>query len=639
MSLHWDPLHGSLDGDVEFSSYPFLPPDPFDPDLLFDLGDDAPRGGFTQSASAGFTGPAFPDGYGIADDGVASAQNEVAAVSTLCSPLDFLSDPSLSLLNVELPSEPFHSSFAQIQGSPAEFSTASDNSSGANCLWNNALQQQQPVQAPPEEQVGSTQPQLAKSRGRKRKGSALRHDVLNSDSRPNKVVKRDTGGRLQGVFRVHGASQKIRSSLDEKSQRATTLTRKLGVCDKCRRHKTRCDMPDNPYQPCGRCARLVTDILRDPCIRVDILGINLHRLGSTLNNNLETWTNRKRDLDGMLHLPTVLGSPRTITLTQEIGVTLQVTVSRFQPEAGDAITYGWVDPEGNHRELGMPPYYISDMSQASKNMQEYGRRSCSLYIESLLDGTNPIIWKTFEAACRYVTVTKSSLVSDALSFWAATRLTERTWRICDSDTLGVEPFAEPGNPWNGIVPVTPIMDTQLDELAIKCLLLPLKDKVLRGIKRKIDEKKRENWFEIFLATFIVMCNVEWILSDVIDYTTRHGMTAKSRGRPSLTQGYVHACKTLLAYFHFANNGAAPLKLNWKKPQDAAKIMSLEQLTYLNGLQEEVARQEARLGTLKDLPMYKAEMYWCFQTLSLDWRADMPHAGPIDDFTEEDFLTS
>ena len=68
-------------------------------------------------------------------------------------------------------------------------------------------------------------------------------------------------------------------------------------------------------------------------------------------------------------------------------------------------------------------------------------------------------------------------------------------------------------------------------------------------------------------------------------------------------------------------------------------MTLEQLTYLQGLQEEVTRQKAKLEDLKDLPMYKTEMYWCFQTLAKDWRADMPHAGPIDDFTEEDFLTS
>ena len=110
-----------------------------------------------------------------------------------------------------------------------------------------------------------------------------------------------------------------------------------------------------------------------------------------------------------------------------------------------------------------------------------------------------------------------------MKFWSATRLTERTWRICGDNALGLEPITELGNPWFDTIPVTPIMDTQLDELAIKGILLPLREKVLNELKAKIDQNKRENWFEIYLAVFILMCNVEWILADVIDYTARHGM--------------------------------------------------------------------------------------------------------------------
>ena len=38
-------------------------------------------------------------------------------------------------------------------------------------------------------------------------------------------------------------------------------------------------------------------------------------------------------------------------------------------------------------------------------------------------------------------------------------------------------------------------------------------------------------------------------------------------------------------------------------------------------------------------MYKTELYWCYQMFYKDWHGDIPHAGPIDDFTEEDFMTS
>lgn len=38
-------------------------------------------------------------------------------------------------------------------------------------------------------------------------------------------------------------------------------------------------------------------------------------------------------------------------------------------------------------------------------------------------------------------------------------------------------------------------------------------------------------------------------------------------------------------------------------------------------------------------MYDDEMYWCYQMLAREWRGDIPYAGEVDDFTEEDFLSS
>ena len=127
-------------------------------------------------------------------------------------------------------------------------------------------------------------------------------------------------------------------------------------------------------------------------------------IGSTLNENLQVWTRRKEELQSLqLSRPSgVSRISQTLIITQEIGVILRVTVSRFHPEPNDATGYAWHDSEGNTQIMEMPPYYISDMSQALVNIQEYGDLSCSLYIQSLLDGTNPIIWKTFQAAYNYV---------------------------------------------------------------------------------------------------------------------------------------------------------------------------------------------------------------------------------------------
>ena len=105
-----------------------------------------------------------------------------------------------------------------------------------------------------------------------------------------------------------------------------------------------------------------------------------------------------------------------------------------------------------------------------------------------------------------------------------TRLTETVWKVCDGDDIDLTPPDDPESPWYNTLPVTPVMDTQLDELAIRDVLIPLRDKLLEQLNDKILERKKENFFEIYLATFIAMNNFEFIFSDVIDYTTRHGMT-------------------------------------------------------------------------------------------------------------------
>ncbi|KAF2746992.1 hypothetical protein M011DRAFT_403650 [Sporormia fimetaria CBS 119925] len=369
------------------------------------------------------------------------------------------------------------------------------------------------------------------------------------------------------------------------------------------------------------------------CIRVELLDIKLHRLGSTLNDDLAAWIARKQALEVQASEQQIIRAPRTILLTQDLGALLVVEVTEYVPEEGDPLSYDWTDTEGNPRKLKMPPYCISNTSQAMSNMVDYINLSGHAYIEQLLAGANSITQKTFQAALNYVTFNQGSMVSDALKLWSATRLTERTWRICNSHVLGLEPSTEPDNPWCGIVPVTPIMDTQLDELAIRTLLLPLSERVLKGLKAKIEENRKADWYEIYLTVFILLSDIEYILSDVVEYAARHGLQVLS-----LSAGYMHACKTLLAYFHFVCQGSKPFQTGWSSPGASNGFTSAE-LAYIHDLQEELTRQEQTLRDLQYKPMYGKELYWCFQALSASWRADQPHMGPVYGFTEEDFLTS
>ncbi|EHK99903.1 hypothetical protein M7I_4230 [Glarea lozoyensis 74030] len=142
------------------------------------------------------------------------------------------------------------------------------------------------------------------------------------------------------------------------------------------------------------------------------------------------------------------------------------------------------------------------------------------------------------------------------------------------------------------------MDTQLDELAIEHVLIPLKTKLLRILKARVLSKKKE-----------------------------------------FCQAYYHGCKTILAYFHFASGGAAPLSLDWDTPPRDVPDMTPEQIAYMRDIKADVLHQDHQLQIIKTSSMYENEMYWTHQMLSQDWKADMPHAGSLLEFTETDFLVA
>lgn len=79
------------------------------------------------------------------------------------------------------------------------------------------------------------------------------------------------------------------------------------------------------------------------------------------------------------------------------------------------------------------------------------------------------------------------------------------------------------NPDQKSISATPIMDTQLDELAIAGVLTRLCNEVLQGLLRAFKPKDKKRWYEAFLVTFILLHNMEQVLDDVVDFEKRCGL--------------------------------------------------------------------------------------------------------------------
>ena len=62
----------------------------------------------------------------------------------------------------------------------------------------------------------------------------------------------------------------------------------------------------------------------------------------------------------------------------------------------------------------------------------------------------------------------------------------------------------------------------------------------------------------------------------------------SRQGPSLSHGYIHACKTILAYFHFACKGSMPFLL--EDPKKDLKHVTPDGVEYLNSIEKDLTTQ-------------------------------------------------
>jgi hypothetical protein len=72
----------------------------------------------------------------------------------------------------------------------------------------------------------------------------------------------------------------------------------------------------------------------------------------------------------------------------------------------------------------------------------------------------------------------------------------------------MEPDNDPGSPYYNKVPVTPVMDFQIDSITIHKILLPLRKQVLQELQKKVLENRRKDFMEIFLTMYILLHNIE-----------------------------------------------------------------------------------------------------------------------------------
>jgi len=111
--------------------------------------------------------------------------------------------------------------------------------------------------------------------------------------------------------------------------------------------------------------------------------------------------------------------------------------------------------------------------------------------------------------------------------WVGCRFIEEPWSLVGAETLNMARDENPNCPYHDRIPVPPIVDLQIDLITINDLLQPELKKILKTVKKMLEASDPwNNWFEIYLAYFILLHNVELTMAHDAWFVKRNNLKVR-----------------------------------------------------------------------------------------------------------------
>ncbi|KAF2404618.1 hypothetical protein EJ06DRAFT_579209 [Trichodelitschia bisporula] len=452
------------------------------------------------------------------------------------------------------------------------------------------------------------QPPVAESGplvSKKRKRSAKDHE---------RIVK-DITGKEVGALIQWGSKNTQRKTMSDKERLSYKVNRNLGACEACRRSKKACNRSCAPFIVCLR-----SKVLQFKDGPADVILFRPrpwgpHPLASTHSGIYEL-----SEL-GPFDYPT-----HTLQLTQGLGRELTTYVAPFEPGSEFKTKHVWQGAAGK-RELELPPYCLTRLDSMKESVAEYIRTSWhNVYLQHIISQSDPIAREVLLRSQQYAQAHNKPTIIQALKVLAINRMIELDWVICGPETLGMPSIQDPDCPWHGKAPITPVMDTQLDQIVIQEHLVPTSRRLLTELQKKMGSggaPSSDDWFEIFLVTFILSRNTELLLKHSRKNAQRYG-AEKRYNSMELAEFYFHGTRVLLAHYHYKYTMKPLLQASSGKKGSRIGSLQHPEVEFLQKVQRLVEDRKDSLVSLRASHQYETDMYWCHQLFTEGWTP-----GPLD----------
>ena len=337
-------------------------------------------------------------------------------------------------------------------------------------------------------------------------------------------------------------------------------------------------------------------------------------------------------------------------------------VRKFTPVEGDVIHEMWKTPQGTMKQVALPRYALAEMHEAGETLKAYIETSVSKFIVATVGHLDTIFWETYQMAFRHInaanvrppfffvsfsvlihfhpnhpihtlpklttlpkqTEQERSLMSNVFRLWVVCRLTSNPVFIYGPETLGGTPITDPESKYFGRVPMPKIMTAQFECIEYTKFLRPWSKAVLKQLNDLVLAKKREYWFTIYLALFVLLhsCSMVtrrdaetarkwgmrvcfaffsfglWLVVVIGEVVVMGVVVGEEEGErdadqtekqteyanPESIKAHHAGAQTMLAHFHFINKGVLPFDIphDEKGRHELAKAASLseEQLDFV-----------------------------------------------------------
>jgi hypothetical protein len=382
------------------------------------------------------------------------------------------------------------------------------------------------------------------------------------------------------MFQTWTLNQKPKKPKSVEAKKKTALNRQLKACPYHQRMKKACDPSCMPYIRC------ITSI--EPTFMAKIDEIRLFRRGPGVGHPLESARSELFELKELQDSEVFKYGMTPVAITQDLGTELKVLVAPYLPKPGDKTKHVWYQG-GHRRDISMSPYCLTDLPRLRESLLAYITSSVWLYLQDIMTRAEPLTRSILLNAYQFASTENSTLVQGALHLLAVNRMIEYDWRLSGPETLGHIASYEPDCPWFGKVPVTPMMDTQLDQIIIHDFLNPLRRKVLDELQQKMYSTAKADFYEIFLAVFILATNTQLLLRHSRNNAVRYRATLRYNSL-LLAEEYIHGHNILLAHFHYFCFGSPLTPNSTSSKFDGSKSLSPDQINFIQQMKSIIDEQ-------------------------------------------------